>query len=304
MIKLLATLLLIHASLARASFDASSKGTTSADFLELGVGARAASMGEAYTAATGGAEALYWNPAALSRVKGRTVTFMHAAYIASTYYDYGAYAQRAGEGTFAIGLKYFSAGEMTETDALGAEVGRFSPKDSEVSFGYARPVRDFSLGFALKSIRSSVLDAAYTVAADIGVLSPAVYKDRLRIGAALFNVGGRLRYEDKREKLPAGLRLGAAYEIKDIWNLNFDFGFPENSAPYLAIGTEYIVLLPGSWKAAGRCGFNSRTVGDIKGFTGISFGVGASHAKYDFDYGFSPMGEIGSAHRISISTRF
>ena len=56
MIKLLATLLLIHASLARASFDASSKGTTSADFLELGVGARAASMGEAYTAATGGAE--------------------------------------------------------------------------------------------------------------------------------------------------------------------------------------------------------------------------------------------------------
>lgn len=304
MVKILLALLLMQASLARASFDASDKGTTSADFLGLGVGAKAVSMGEAYTAAADGADALYWNPAALVRVKGRTATFMHAAYIASTYYDYGAYAQRTGERVFAIGLKHFSAGEMTETDALGAETGRFSPKDSEVSFGYALPVCDFGLGFALKSIRSSVLDVAYTVAADIGVLTPAVYKDRLRFGAAFFNIGGRLRYEDKREKLPAGLRLGAGYEIKDFWNLNFDAGFPENSAPYIAIGAEYIVQMRGNWKVAGRCGFNSQTVGDVKGFTGLSFGAGVSNAKYDFDYGFSPMGEIGSAHRVSVSARF
>lgn len=304
MIKLLVTLLLMHVSLARASFDASCKGTTSADFLELGVGARAVSMGEAYTAAADGADALYWNPAALSRVKGRAATFMHAAYIASTYYDYAVYAQRFGEQSFAVGLKYFSAGEMTETDALGAEVDRFSPQDSELSFGYAFPLYNFSLGFALKFIRSTVLDTANTTAVDIGVLSPALYQDRLRFGAALSNIGGRLKYEAKLEKLPAGLRLGAAYEIKDSWNLNLDAGFPGNSAPYMAIGTEYILLMPGSWKVAGRCGFNSQTVGDIKGFTSVSFGFGVRYGEYDFDYGLSPMGEIGSAHRVSVSAKF
>ena len=41
-------------------------GITTAQFLKIGVGARASAMGEAFTAVANDASALYWNPAGLA----------------------------------------------------------------------------------------------------------------------------------------------------------------------------------------------------------------------------------------------
>src|SRR5579864_5665137 len=77
-----------------AAFSSNDKGTTTANFLKLGVGARAEAMGEAYTAVADDATALHWNPAGITRVApdGGSIAFMHAPYIESTYYDYGGFA--------------------------------------------------------------------------------------------------------------------------------------------------------------------------------------------------------------------
>jgi len=53
----------------RADFNANAKGTATAQFLKLGVGARADGMGGAYSAVADEATALYWNPAALTRIR-------------------------------------------------------------------------------------------------------------------------------------------------------------------------------------------------------------------------------------------
>src|SRR5271170_5287471 len=79
-----------------ADFTTGAKGTTTADFLELGVGARADAMGEAYSAVADGADALYWNPGGLARVQDHDVTLKHAPYIDSSYYDSIEYAQKVG----------------------------------------------------------------------------------------------------------------------------------------------------------------------------------------------------------------
>ena len=43
-------------------------GTTTANFLEIGVGSRATSMGDAYVAVANDVSSIYWNPAGLSNV--------------------------------------------------------------------------------------------------------------------------------------------------------------------------------------------------------------------------------------------
>ena len=55
-------------SLTHADFGSGSRGTTTANFLKLGAGARAEAMGGAYAAVADDATALYWNPAGLTRI--------------------------------------------------------------------------------------------------------------------------------------------------------------------------------------------------------------------------------------------
>ncbi|MDA8130389.1 MAG: PorV/PorQ family protein [Elusimicrobia bacterium] len=298
-------LIFLTAPPASASFNAAAKGTSSAGFLTLGSGARGVAMGGAYSAVVDNAEAMFWNPAALLRVKNRSVTFMHAAYIASTYYDYGAYVQNLGdEDAFGVGLQYFSSGDMMETDVNGVDLGKFSPDDYSLSFGYAMLVRDIKLGFVLKYVHSTILSTAKTVASDIGVMFPPVYDGKVRFAVVGSNIGGGLKYEEKTEALPGIVKLGGVYTSNGFGLYSLDVGFPQDDSPYLAMGYEYPLRMSDPWRLLVRCGFNSQTVGDIKGFTGASFGFGVGYDKYVFDYAFSPLGDLGAAHRMAVSVKF
>src|SRR5688572_8724694 len=109
-------LLALGVGFARAGdFSADAKGTTSANFLKLGVSARAAGMGEAQAAAVEGADALYWNPAALGKVEDGALTLMHGQHLENSYYDYAAVAHKVGENNvIAVGGQYFNAGKLKE----------------------------------------------------------------------------------------------------------------------------------------------------------------------------------------------
>src|SRR5581483_2611586 len=73
-------------------------GITSANFLEIGPGTRAAGMGEAFTAVANDAEAMAWNVAGLSQLIAREVTFMHSQWLQDVGYEFGSYAQSLGGG--------------------------------------------------------------------------------------------------------------------------------------------------------------------------------------------------------------
>lgn len=302
------------------SFTPSAKGTVGAQFLKLGVGARAVAMGEAYTAVANEASALYWNPAGLARIGRRSATFMHAVYLDTSYFDYAAYAHNFNPYGYAgASVQYFSAGKITETsDATGLDVGDFTPRDLAVTIGYAYTQRHwdilpeldgFSYGVAAKYIESKIIDTASTGAVDVGVLSPAYLGERLRLAATVTNIGGRLKFEAESAALPTALRVGGAYHILNRWLVATDVEFPNHNAPFIALGTEYLYPIQLEWSLSGRLGFNSRTVGDVSGFTGLSFGVGMGYYGWNLqrltlDYGFLPMGGVGLAHRISVSYNF
>ena len=83
-----------------AAFDGADKGTSAAQFLKLGAGARAAGMGEAYSAVCADAGAVYWNPGALGSLKGVSGTFTHTDLFGALAYEYLGYAAARCGGNF------------------------------------------------------------------------------------------------------------------------------------------------------------------------------------------------------------
>lgn len=291
-------------------FSSSAVGTTAADFLNLGVGARAMAMGGAYSAAADDATALYWNSAAMTQVSDASLTFMHSAFIASSFFDYASYVKNLGSyGAIGVGLQYFSAGSIAETDPSFNNIGSFSPYDLAASLGYAYQFRNgflngFSFGLDGKFIQSKILDQAQTEAVDFGFLSPAYLDRKLTLAFTVQNLGGTLNYGQVPENLPLTLKAGSAYRITERWLASLDLGFPRGDSPYFDAGTEYWLVEDGPWKFAGRAGYSSQTFQSVTGFSGPSIGIGIDDGNFAVDYAFVPYGGLGQAQRISLTYGF
>ena len=287
-------------------FSSSAKAMTTANFLEIGAGARAMALGEAYTALAQGAEALYWNPAGL-RGAPMSATLMHATYLDSSFFDYASYARNLGAaGAMGLGVQYFSAGRFPGTDASGADIGSFTPNDLALTLGAAyRPalLGGASLGMGLKYVRSHIVTDAQTAAADLGLMSPVYLGQRLRLAAAVKNLGGAMKFDSAREPLPLALKLGSAYQITQRWLAALDASLPRGNGPSLGAGTEYRWPVQDWVVLAGRAGYNTRTAADVAGLSGLSLGFGLGFPRLDVDYGFGLFGDLGLVHRLSLSYR-
>lgn len=307
----LAGLLFLTAPTARAA------GTASGEFLRIGAGARAAGMGDAFTAVADDATALYWNPAGLSAIEGQAATFMHAPYIASSRFDYAAYAHSLGRhGALAGGFQHFSLGKLTQTDPTGTDIGSISPYGLAASLGYAHTLPDYlplfgggSLGGSLKFIQSKILDTAASEAADVGFLSRAYAMNyyghsRFQFALAATNMGRGLSYGGASDPLPTTLALGSRLDLPSGQLLALDAKFPKGAAAYVCFGTEYWIKASNAWRFALRGGFDSQTLSSIDGLTGISMGFGIAFKEMSVDYAFTPYGSLGQAQRISLSCRW
>ena len=283
------------------------------EFISLGVGARALAMGGAAVALANDVTAGYWNPAALSRIEKRSVHLMHANYLNAASFEYLAFGQNLGRyGAWGLGVQSFAAKGITQTDTAGVGSGTFSTDDTAFSLGWAMTVPKSSgtawsgaaFGVSAKTISSRIATTAQATAVDIGVLSPALWGDRLRLALTSTNMGSKLKFDRDYEKLPQSIRLGAAVRPAGWWLASADFAIPNHDSPYFAFGGEAVMGATQEVRAAGRVGFNTRTLSDVSGFTGFSFGIGLSAGGWDFDYGIVPFGVLGLTHRFSIGVRF
>src|SRR4030067_2937381 len=93
-------------------------GTAGAQFLEVGISARAVAMGEAFTSIVDDASSVYYNPAGLALVPGREVMVSHVLYVADINYSFVALAFPVDKlgGTVGVAAYYMDIGQMDVVD--------------------------------------------------------------------------------------------------------------------------------------------------------------------------------------------
>jgi len=280
----------------------SGAGTTAVPFLSMGVGARSLAMGEAATASAEDATVLYWNPAALSRIKDRSATFMHETGLENSFLDYAAYASRSGDSGWGVGVQYFSSGRVEQTGFGALPAGSTNPHDVAVSGGYARTLVGFGVGLSVKYIQSNLGETASTYAVDGGVLSPEFWHDRLRAGVAVTNLGGRITYDRESASLPTTVRAGLDVYPGKGYTGAVDVVSPQSGDTYGALGAEYRAVLGTDLSLSLRGGYTSRSVGgDPQGF---SAGVGFGWKKLTVDYAFLSKNDFSPSQVLSITYGF
>lgn len=297
---------LLAAGIPYAAFNSYSKGTSGAQFLKLGVGARALGMGEAYSAVADDGSAIYWNPGAILNTKGASISVMQASLFGDINDQFLGYATPVGDNSaFGVGVQRLTAGTIKETDSSGVETGASSsPSDIAGSLGYAHKAGGWSIGAAAKYISSKISDSATAFAADFGLLSPKLLNDKFRLSLVAQNIGSKIKFDTAGDALPLNVKIGSALNFNNKFIAALDLNFPNDNAPYAAAGCEYRINPEGRWQFAGRAGYNTRASGDIKGLSGISLGLGVVISQLSIDYAFIPYGDLGNTQRISLGIGF
>jgi len=212
-------------------------GTSMANFLKIGVGARASSMGGAFVALSDDISCLYWNPGGLGTLKKNEVLFQTTNWILdSKLYFVGASYHLANIGVLGISFYSFSSGDIEETtlDYPDGTGKIFTASDYSAGLTFARQVTDrFSIGFTVKYIAEQLyLEKASTIGLDVGSVFVTDFLNNLRIGFALSNLGGRMQLEgvDLAFRHKPGIKSYQAQLATEPWDipLLFRFGLATN----------------------------------------------------------------------------
>lgn len=178
--------------------DPNQLGTSTANFLKIGVGARASSMGNAFVAMADDATSLYWNPAGIGMMDGPEVTMTVTNWLLDTrLYFFGGTLDLGNMGVLGLSINHFHSGDIDETTVYEPDgTGRvFSASNMAVGLTYARRLSNrFSAGFTVKYV-SETLDrtSSNAIAVDVGSLFVTDFLNSMRIGFNLSNLGSQMR---------------------------------------------------------------------------------------------------------------
>ncbi len=298
-----------QAAHAAKSFD--KVGTTGAQFLKIGVGARATGMGSAFTAVADDASAVFWNPAGISRLSGNVVSVNHAVWPTDISLTQAAYVFNVGfmPGMFAVQAKslYLSDMERTTVFHPDGDGTFFDAGDSQFGLTYSRSLTDkFSAGISGSFVHSGLDDISDNVLAfDFGTLYDTGFKS-LRIGMSIQNIGGEFVYieNNRAAKVPTVFRVGASMTMLDSGSNSLlmagEFSHPPDNSERLNLGGEY------SFKDFffARGGYNiGYDTEKLAAGLGVKFPSSLS-TETRFDYSYVDMSDLGGAHRFSLDIAF
>jgi len=286
----------------------SDAGTTGANFLKIGIGPRAAGMGEAQVAVCNDVTSVFWNPAGLARTDSQEASFVYSLWFEDIKLQYFGYAYpHSTLGTFAGSINYLSMGKIEGYRADGAKAGEVKAYDLSGILSYGRKLAyGIDGGINLKFIQEKLEEeSSFAFGIDIGVIGSlgrwlrVKGLEELTCGINLQNLGSKVKFQKEAGNLPLNLKFGVGITkevLGDPLTVAIDGNIPNDNGFYGSLGIEYWVRdLIGL-----RLGYKS---GQDLG-NGLSFGGGIKVNIFQLDYALVHCGELGYTHRIGIVAKF
>jgi len=296
-------------------------GTSAASFLNLGFGARVTGLGEGVVAMADDVSTVYYNPAGLAfQAPASYDTRPYEAVVAHSLYlqdirvtQFGLLKRPYAVHLTQVGIK----GIERRTTETAAPEGTFGASDISLSVSHGRNLGGFGVGVTGRMIRQTIGErSALAYALDLGFLHR--FENRpFSVGLSLMNVGTSVKFVEEAYPLPTVLRAGVTYGLTKRFPhaLNAQLDMPKDGSPVIRLSFEYLGFGPFTLRAGYRTQSSAQkeaSVGKALGsaasglseFYGMFMGVGFRSKLGGLDYSITPYGELGSAHRFSISMRF
>ena len=286
-------------------------GTFGGQFLKISVGARGAGMGGAFVAVADDASSVFWNAAGIARIDAdkSQVSLNHANWPAELSFDQVGYVfhMKKIPGAFAVHARALTMEPMPVTTS-------FQPTGTGETFDagmiaagltYARSFTDkFSAGLTVNTIHTGLADLSQqTFSVDLGTLYD-VGAAGMKIGMAIQNIGSQEKFIEREARIPSIFRVGTSATLLSGADQkligSFEFSHPPDNSERVNVGAEYsfrrYLFLRGGYA------FNY----DAEGLgAGVGFHFPVSVAGMaDFDYSYTDMMDLGSAHRFSLRFEF
>ncbi|MBI9072137.1 MAG: PorV/PorQ family protein [Melioribacteraceae bacterium] len=334
---MLLTSILVQAQNQNYVENVSKRGTQAAQFLKIPQGARATSMGSAFTAVADDPSSIFWNVAGIARQPQNTAMFEHTQWFADVDYNAASTSFNIG-GMGAVGVSFISSnyGDMKVTTIEDPEgTGEmFTASDIAVSIGWAMNISDnFSVGLNPKLISQSIWKTNSTaLAIDFGVLYNTPFKG-ITLGMSITNFGQKMQLtgnstvilvdqdietvgnndnipahlQTEKWDLPMGFKLGIAWDAinSEDHRLLFaaDASHPSDDYESVNAGCEYVFQDVFSL----RGGYKNMFLD----YAEETFSVGAGlkqkflrNVNVSLDYSYTYFNRLGSIQKFAVSFNF
>lgn len=302
-----------------------------AQFLKVGIGARASGMAGAFTSLADDLSAIHWNPAGISDLKSISADFSYTQWFAGFSHNFAALSLPLGDNfTIAAHIVNLMSDdiEITTTDRPEGRGTFYRVNDMAIGASFGGYLTDqFSFGITARVVQNafgSLSSSGFSF--DVGTMYQTGIQG-IKLGFSIHNLGTQMEYSGQELKgssklnnayysslidfqylsypysLPLIFRAGLSSDIyKDETNHlvgAFDFVTLSDSPEQFAFGAEY------TWSdlIVARAGY--RFGEDQFGFAG---GVGIKYTGGGFlgkvDYAITPSHDLGLVNRLSIQLGF
>lgn len=286
-------------------------GSSDADFLRIGISPRAAGLGDAFISLVEGAEATYYNPAALVNAnKINDVTLNHTFWFAGINHDFISYNRRVGNNAFAVSATALYTDEMEVRTPMrpGGTGETFVSTNLRTTLSYARRLtRQVSFGMNANYINLALYDnfVAHGFSTDIAILYDTHIRG-FKFAFMMKNLGTEMEFVEEAYPLPVSFHFGGSFNVVEteqhVVTIVSEGLKPNDGPPLGQGGIEYsfsqLFFVRGGLKFETADAFGPRTSVRYAGGFGLRDEI--LNTDFRFDYGFSDYGDLGYVHRIGV----